>query len=211
MDHIPVSLRGNKSDRTRTLQFDTQQTVDFLGVLNGGPSRNEEFTFQTIDDNKQRDDKGLARTLRGRFSDTRDELKRLNQLGAGVYVTVNRTRPGRRIKENVVAVRALFIDLDGAPLDPLWTWKLAPHIVVESSRGKFHVYWLVDETVKLEHFGALQRKLATVFNSDTNVSALPRVLRLPCLWHQKVAKDGRRSDPFMTRMIHPSEAGPVDW
>jgi hypothetical protein len=186
---------------TAKLTLDRGEAKRHLDALLGRPSDCEDFTFQTLDDDQTRKDWRLTKLLRGRLTEVADRLEHLNQQGAGVYIAVNRLRPGRRIADNVTKVRALFIDLDGAPLDPVWTWQLAPHLVVESSPGKFHVYWRANGSVGLEKFGALQRKLATVFNSDPSVCDLPRILRLPGAWHQKVRCDGRRSDPFMTRIV----------
>jgi hypothetical protein len=182
----------------RECPLNVQEADRFLRLLGDG----EQFTFQTLDDDQTRREKQLTRRLRGRLEELADRLERLNQRGAGIYVTVNKIRPGRRVAENVIGIRALFIDLDGAPLDPVWQWKLPPHIVVESSPGKFHVYWRADG-VPLEEFGTLQRKLAKQFDSDPSVCDLSRILRLPGAWHQKVRRDGTRSDPFMTRIIHP--------
>jgi RepB DNA-primase from phage plasmid len=186
------------------LHLDRTEAKRFFDLLLGGVSDDEEFTFQTLDDNQMRADKQLNRRLRGRLEDVADELERLNQRGAGIYVTVNKIRPGRRLAANVTGVRALFVDLDGAPLKPVWDWKLTPHIVVESSPGKYHVYWRADGSVRLEDFSGLQRKLASVFNGDPSVCDLPRILRLPGAWHQKVRRDGTRSDPFMSEIIHPT-------
>src|SRR5262245_57272955 len=184
---------------TRECHLNVQEADRFLRLLGDG----EQFTFQTLDDDQTRKDSQLNRRLRGRLPEVADRLERLNQRGAGIYVTVNKIRPGRRTAANVTAIRALFIDLDGAPLDPVWQWKLPPHIVVESSPGKFHVYWRADG-VPLEEFGTLQRKLASVFDSDPSVCDLPRILRLPGAWHQKVLRDGTHSEPFMSRNIHPN-------
>src|SRR5262245_26980844 len=189
--------------RASHLHFDVKQAKCFLDQLVGGASDDERFTFQTLDDDQTRKEPQLTKLVPGRLGDVAERLEQLNQRGAGIYVTVNKINPGRRLAANVTAVRALFVDLDGAPLDPVLAWKLPPHIVVESSPGKFHVYWRTDGSVRLEDFSALQRKLASVFDSDPSVCDLPRILRLPGAWHQKVRRDGTRSDPFMTRIIHP--------
>jgi hypothetical protein len=189
--------------RVSELQFDMKQAQRFLDELVGRANHDEEFTFQTLDDDQTRKDYHLNKRLRGRLGRVAEKLEQLNQRGAGVYVTVNKIRSGPRTATNVTGVRALFVDLDGAPLDPARKWQLAPHIIVESSPGKFHVYWRVDGSVRLEDFSTLQRKLASVFDSDPSVCDLPRILRLPGAWHQKVRRDGTRSDPFMTRIIHP--------
>jgi hypothetical protein len=187
----------------RDLPLDRAEADRFLDLLLGASSDQEKFTFQTLDDNQTRKDGRLTRSLRGRFADVADQLEQLNKHGAGIYVAINKLRPGRRIAANVCGIRAVFIDLDGAPLDPVFTWKLVPHIVVESSPRKFHVYWRADSSVDVDCFSVLQRKLATVFNSDPSVSDPPRILRLPGAWHQKVRRDGHRSDPFKSTIIYP--------
>jgi hypothetical protein len=74
------------------------------------------FTFQAIDDNKERKDKSLARILHGSIKQHGARLCQLNAEGAGIFVTINATDgKGREIK-NVVRIRAVFVDLDGAPL-----------------------------------------------------------------------------------------------
>ena len=46
---------------------------------------------------------------------------RLNRAGAAVCVTVNATDGRGRSRENVTGVGAVFVDLDGAPLEPVLT------------------------------------------------------------------------------------------
>ena len=81
-------------------------------------------------------------------------------------------------------VRAVFVDLDGAPLAPVLEAGLEPHVVVESSPGKFHVYWQVDDC-PLDQFERVQRALARRFGGDPSVHDLPRVLRVPGFLHCK--------------------------
>jgi DNA primase RepB-like protein len=73
--------------------------------------------------------------------------------------------------------------------------------VVESSPGKFHCYWLNDGSVTLGDFDPMQQQLCELFGGDHNARDISRVLRLPGSWHQKVSKDGKRSEPFMTRIV----------
>jgi hypothetical protein len=96
-------------------------------------------------------------------------------------------------------VRALFVDLDKdgrAKLEAVLRCERPPDIVVESSPGKFHCYWLNDGTVQLEQFKLLQSKLAALFGGDPAINDLPRVMRLPGFFHLKDP-----SDPFMTRVV----------
>jgi hypothetical protein len=181
----------------KNLRFDFDQANRFLTALDGGREGGR-FTFQTFDDDNARKDPKLARTLHGRLSDRASQIEALNQRGAGIFVTVNEVQDGaRRTIPNIIRVRALFVDLDGAPIQPVLEWRHAPHIVVESSRNKFHAYWRTDGSVPLDKFTPLQTKLAVLFKGDERVKDLARVLRLPGSWHQKV-RDGVRSEPFKT-------------
>ena len=97
------------------------------------------FTFQTFDDNKERNvkDADLARILNGTLDQHFDQLVELNRRGAGIFITVNQTDLQGRKLGNILRPRCVFQEADrpGAPVPPI-----APHIVVESSPGKFHRY-----------------------------------------------------------------------
>ena len=160
------------------------------------------FTFQTFDDDKERKDMRLARVLHGTLDQHEAALTHLQQKGAGVFMMVNRgdgiVHPGEktcRTGKNVIAVRALFSDLDGSPLGPVLA-ALQPDIVVESSPGRWHAYWLTNDC-PLADFRLCQQRIAMKFNSDPKVVDLPRVMRLPGFVHQK-------AEPFMTHMTYPA-------
>ena len=106
-----------------------------------------------------------------------------------------------RKAENVRRVRAHYVDLDKCGIDPLFTAELPPHIVVESSPGKWHAYWLAAPDTPIDEFPAVQTALAKRFSGDLAVSDPSRVMRLPGFYHQK--KD---ADPFMTLMQQGKDA-----
>jgi hypothetical protein len=110
----------------------------------------------------------------------------------GVFVTVNRTNGQGRKTHNIIEVRALFVDLDGPPLEPVLSASLEPHIVVESSPQRYHAYWLCDNC-PLDKFGDAQKALVARFDGD-DVHDLPRVMRLPGFLHGK-------GKPFLTRVL----------
>lgn len=164
------------------------------------------ITFQTFSDRKPKGRDPLARVLHGTLDEHTPELIQLNEAGAGVFFMVNegdgiihKGKKTCRVTENVVAVRALFVDLDGAPLQPLIECPLPPKIIVESSPGHYHGYW-PGIPCSLEAFAPSQVGLARRFGGDESVADLPRVLRLPGFLHQK-------GEPFMTRLILPSSEG----
>jgi hypothetical protein len=142
-----------------------------------------------------------VRVLNGSLEKHWRELVRLNADGAGIFVTINETNLKGRKTTDITRVRAQFCDLDGAPLDPvLRPDHPKPHIIVESSPGKWHPYWLVDD-VEMEDFTGYQKRLAERFGGDPKVCDLPRVLRLPGFVH-------RKGEPFRSRIHSLSKMPP---
>ena len=178
--------------------FDVAQR--FLDAL----EPNGKFTFQTFDDDQDRRDKSLARQLNGTLPEHFDQLRSLQEKGAGIFVTINQTDLKGRKAKNVVAVRAIFVDLDGAPIEPVLEHNCEPHIIVESSEGRWHAYWR--SILNKEDFTPTQKALIKAFDGDKSVIDLPRVMRLPGFYHQKV-KGGVKSSPFMTRLEQIEEDG----
>ena len=125
------------------------QAQTFLNAL----EPNRTFTFQTFDDGKKKR-KELARIFHGTFAQHRGTLTALNNQGAGIFVMVNAGNGTGRSKANVTGIYAIFADFDGVSLPE--TWLLEPHIMVESSRSKYHIYWLVID-VSLEDFPIFQK------------------------------------------------------
>ena len=157
-----------------------EQARDFLAALAPGETR---FTFQTFDDSEAKRPE-LARVIHGSLAEHFPQLAHLSALSAGVFVTVNRTDLKGRRKENIVSARALFADLDGAPLSALERFGLPPHIIVVSSPWRFHPYWRV-KGIEIAEFTGLQNRLAAFLGGDPSVCDSPRVMRLPGFLHQK--------------------------
>ncbi len=162
----------------------------YLGALAPG----ELLTFQTFDDTAGKRPQ-LARILHGTLEQHAASLTRLNARHAGVYVMVNAGDGKGRAYKNVVQVRAIFADFDGAPLPE--RWELRPHLVVLSSPGKYHVYWLVCD-LPLDEFSRVQKALAAYHGSDGSVHDLPRVMRVPDFYHCK-------HDPVMVELVEVNE------
>jgi hypothetical protein len=188
------------------IEPDFAQAADFLSLL----APDDEITFQTIPESPgtkaldKRLRQRLSQVLHGSFEEHRVTLAALNDLGAGVFFMVNRgdgrVRPGShtcRTTANVTAVRALYVDLDGAPVGPVIAHHPAPTVVVESSPGKYHSYWPIPDC-PLDAFTSLQQRLAAQFSGDTAVCDLPRVMRVPGFHHLK-------RTPFRTHVCEVTE------
>lgn len=144
----------------------------------------EPVTFQTFGEGAAKGAHGLNRVMHGTLAEHRLTLDALNVRGAGVFWMVNAGDGKGRKARNVQRVRALFVDLDGSPLEPVMDSPLASHAIVESSPGRWHAYWRIADC-SLADFAPLQKALATRFNADKTVHDLPRVLRLPGFAHLK--------------------------
>ena len=160
----------------------------FLDVMAEG----EPVTFQCFDDDAKRESKALAWIGHGDLNKLAGALTGYNDSGAGIFWMVNFGDGRGRAGGNVTAVRCLFVDLDGAPLAPVLAAGVEPHAVIESSPGRWHVYWEVTGC-SLEQFKPAQTALALKFNGDKSVNDLPRVLRVPGFLH-------RKGEPFQTRI-----------
>ncbi|MEN9429929.1 MAG: hypothetical protein RJA86_788 [Pseudomonadota bacterium] len=178
----------------------------FLDALAG---KDAPCTFQTFDDMKvwnedkkkfiNRANKSLAHIYHGTFNQHKNALAALNAKGAGVFVTVNETDLTGREAHNIQKVRALFLDLDGSPRQPILDLPedLQPHIWIESSPNRWHAYWLVNNC-ELDQFKPLQQALAALFDGDKQVCDLSRVMRLVGFSHNK-------QEPFITRIVELQE------
>ncbi len=178
-----------------------QYAESFLTLLAEGA---EEFTFQTFDDNKSRKDPLLTKILHGSLDQHLNDLIVLNAKGAGIFVTVNETDLKGRSTANILDVRAIFQEADrsGVPIPTL-----PPHIVVETSQGKFHRYWLTDGGKEaLAEYKAVMTTMVEQYGSDPNARDLARVLRLPGFLHQKDPEN-----PFMVSIVETSHSQPYTW
>ena len=120
-----------------------------------------------------------------------------NNQGAGIFLTINETDSKGRSKKNIIKVRAVFSDLDGAPLNPVLEYH--PSMVVESSPGRYHAYWVTDEGgFPLDSFSGIQKAIAQRFHSDPKICDLARVLRIPGYYHCK-------SEPTLSRVLYTSD------
>lgn len=159
------------------------QTQMFLKMLDLAATS---FCFRTFDDvvledGKKRGVPELRGNRAGDINQLSSALLNLNAKGAGAFVVVNE---GGQKKEHIKRVRAVFADTDGADPKPLIK-ALPPHMLVQSSPGNFHIYWLTVDDFPLDQFTTIQEAISTKFGTDDNVKDLPRVMRLPGFKHNK--------------------------
>lgn len=141
---------------------------------------------------------GRAQNISNTFAECKDQLMRANQQGAGIFVVVNKTDGKGGKDANVVGVNAVFLDLDGEPLAPVMEEEvLLPHLIIETSNGKYHAYWKV-ENFPVDQFKPVQKAIARRFDGDSSVCNLSRVMRVPGFLHHK-------GEAFLSRVMESSD------
>ena len=172
--------------------IDVREAQRFLDILNPSGSP---LIFQTFDDNVNKNP-AYVTTRTGKLDTYVDKLTSLNEKGAGIFVTVNRSRTNRRVKSDIISARAVWQEDDiGTDRIP----DLEPSLVIETSAGKYHRYWLIqDGTEDLYTWEKVQQTLVDEWDSDPNVKDLCRVMRIPGFYHNK-------GEPFRTKIISDTE------
>jgi len=179
-----------------SLACSMEDAQHFLKLLSVSATKNI-FCFRSIDPKKKEIPCNYTGTLEQNYSDLEQKniLKRV-----GIFVVINE---GGHKDANIVRVRAVFCDWDdlktAVKLCEIACQFLEPHIIVESSPGKRHAYWLVDD-LTVEKFRIWQEHLIEIFESDKSIKNESRVMRVPGFFHTK-------NEPFMTRIIKESSRG----
>lgn len=137
-------------------------------------------------------------------NDLKARLVKANANGMNVAVAVNKVTGSSCTDSNVSAITALFIDDDDGVLDleTLLSLRVEPHHIVETSPGRLHAYWFVDNGTVGE-FKALQQALADCLKTDRSICNPARVMRLPG------SINWNHGTPFLAQTVHASDAPPV--
>lgn len=167
------------------------------------PSPNAVFTIETYTDidkengEEKPDPDPLQRIYRGLTNEQvvnlAPTLRELNEKGAGVFIAVNQFN-NRRRKKDISRIRSVHADFDNANSNDLTSLyeKATPSIVVKSSPGKFHCYYLVnDDTLTTEQAESINRKFVSEFGADKAAIDITRLLRLTGFKHNKKRKSGQ--------------------
>ena len=171
----------------KVLNPDLGEAARFMNYLEPGG----DFWFQSATEPKVENEKPRARVLDGTLARHSKDLVQINQTGSAVWVQIN-AGTGRS-NTDVNRIRAYFVDLDNVPGDALFASPVPADIIVESSPGKFHGYWLTNGA-PLDKFTSRMHALADKFGGDHSICHLGRVMRLPGFFHLK-------EKPFMSRIV----------
>jgi len=147
-------------------------------------------TFCAIDDKKVDQ---IPKHFHDGFNLTQEQiiekLHLINQSDYGIFFCVNELDRAldpqkHRTSKMLKRIRAIWADDDTERKEPRSDFPIPPNIVVETSPGKFHYYWLTT-TKDIEEWGQVMNGIANTYNTDGNAKDLVRVLRVPGFLHHK--------------------------
>ncbi|MDP9477212.1 MAG: primase C-terminal domain-containing protein [Actinomycetota bacterium] len=110
--------------------------------------------------------------------------RRKDEQGHEVYFCVHLLTEPKRTKENAAPVRTLWGDLDGCAVP---NGGLKPTAVVESSPGRFHAYWRLDDPIPPKVAEGLNKRIANEIGADPSGFDLSQLLRVPGTRNRKYA------------------------
>jgi len=111
------------------------------------------------------------------------------KIGCNACCCVQAMNGARRLKKEYAYGRAIFAEMDQEPKRP---WSIPPSISNETSSGKFHQYWLIDEAsgkVAPDIIERINQHIVDEYGADPNAKDIARTLRLPGTWNLKPGRD----------------------
>ena len=165
------------------MTIEQSHTEAFLAALDGIDAI---YDFRAMHDR----DNGLpARIWRGRFRDVEPELRAVNAAGYGIHIMINPTDGLGRLRVNVTACRAQLLDIDevdaAQQLSRVSAHVTPPHMIVNTSPGKWQCWFKVIPHGDIELFSANQKRLIGAFNGDAQFIDVAHTARLPGFYHHK--------------------------
>lgn len=149
--------------------------------------------------------------ITGSLDKLKQELYLLNDLT--VHILINLSDGQGRRNENITGCHSFFCDLDRVidkeELKELLL-KYEPHMVVQSSIGKFHFYWKCLSETTLAEWQYVQRGINGLFDSpEPNPDSLTHMLRMPGF--ERVCKDGSVFTPkIIYQCVNPIPVDPSE-
>ncbi len=158
------------------------------------------------------DKKAESRIARTSLQFDLEEANRMQDSGCGVFFSINGFKEGKRTKESLDSINAVYVDIDVTKeknnldeekliekkaiiYEEIIKSPLEPHFVTETKNG-FHLIWLVDDIQTEADFIFITKGLTQYFQADEGGLAVNKVLRLPGFLHLKSP-----SNPFLCELL----------
>ena len=123
------------------------------------------------------------------------KLEDLNSQGMCLSINACEGNGKSRRADDMEKCRAIVLDLDGSPLNPVL--KDNPSMIIETSPGRYHCYFMCDN-VPLAGFSQLQKSVALKYNGDKQVFDKSKAFRIPGFLHMK-------KDPWLVKIVEKND------
>lgn len=131
--------------------------------------------------------------------------KKLNSVCTpSVHVLVNSTDLRGRKMQNVTGTRVVVVDIDrGIEREEIRAIadKYAPEMIVESSPGKYHVYWRIQQAT-LDEWEKLQMAFAEELGGDVMMSQYNKSIRVPGFYRLKQGKNDEEVTRILPKIVY---------
>ena len=176
------------------------------------PSPTEIFTYAFFDINSKEVIKGHGVKF-GILSEIVQECENFAGSREGpnnrftLHANINRTKLSGRKKKDIESVRVLCVDMDTSiSTESLREIIIQYHVqmVVESSPGRYHLYWHIDPGTPLITWSNFQLGLNHRLDGDLNLAAINHTIRVPGVL--RLTKEGIE---HMPRIVFMESCPPV--
>jgi hypothetical protein len=190
------------------LSFNRADTLRFITALEN--TYQDSWNFRCIPESEHcrakiskifKDGRQCPRmSFRGSFVEHEAMLRKRNGQGFAIFYSLNLMEKAGVKAKHCYTVRAIPLDLDKSPLPDEWASGIKPHIVVETSPGRYQCLFRVFlcESFEMDAAQDVGRRLAAYYDGDPSVADRARILRLPGFVHQK-------GKPFTSRLVSGQE------
>jgi len=113
--------------------------------------------------------------------------KRLNSVGFAVYYMPQKYKKGySETYSDIVSLRALVVDLDGAPFTKALD-TIPPQVIVESSVGKYQLVYVLEQgsSSTVDEFNDCAAGMSAYLDGDLNAARATQAFRAPVFNHLK--------------------------
>lgn len=159
--------------------LNTADIERYLSFLAGSAGEKEIFTFALMGAESTTVIPGY-----GCFHAKSDEIisRMMGHHSATLHVCLNRTNLRGRKNTDIESCRVLVADIDKfISLDALKKIRdeYHPGMIVESSHGRYHLYWRVKSEIGLDRWKELQLGISHILGSDPNLAQVSHTIRVP--------------------------------
>jgi RepB DNA-primase from phage plasmid len=189
----------------------TSQTISSAGYIRANFQPSERIAVLLRNTERRETVQRISTAERIAANPVQDWLRYKNaKEGFDIYVGMNALKPTAltRTKEDILAIRHLYVDLDHHGSGSLAmieksTLVPAPNYVLNTSPDKFQAIWRVED-MELREAEALLRAMAREFDADKAATDAARVLRIPGFLNKKYEQDFLVSARFQTDQVYHS-------